>query len=290
MFKKALLGSDLSPASDRVIEYMKTLRTIGCEEVILTHVIYVKHLVGLSEMLREEAQQKLNTQKSALESYGYKVSLETPVGVPGPTLTSLALERGCSLIVVGSHGHSMTHEIALGGVATDVIHLSDVPVLVVRLRIHEENGEVRCCVASTDILSHVLYATDFSDNAERAFKYVEEFARAGCKKMTLMHVQEASRIRPYLEHKLAEFNEIDRSRLDRMATQLRNLGVEAINIELPYGKPAKEIVDYAAEKGVSIIIMGTHGRGFIADIFLGGTAHNVVRLSPAPVLLIPPIA
>ncbi|MHB9035768.1 MAG: universal stress protein [Armatimonadota bacterium] len=34
--------------------------------------------------------------------------------------------------------------------------------------------------------------------------------------------------------------------------------------------------------------MGTHGRGFISDIFAGSVSHNVVRLSQSPVLLIPP--
>ena len=287
MFSKVLLATDLSVASDRVVEYMKTLRALDCREVVLTHVIYVKHLVGLSDALRDEASPRLDAQKASLEAEGFRVSVETPVGVPGVEITRLALDTGCKAIIVGSHGHSLARDIALGGVATDVVHRAELPVLVVRLQILVE--EPQCCqVVSADVLSHVLYATDFSDNAERAFQYVEEFAKSGCKKMTLMHVQDVSRIRPHLEHRLQEFNEIDQSRLERMASRLRDLGVQQIDLEIPYGAPAKEIVDYVQSNCPSIVVMGTHGHGFIADIFAGSVSHNVARLSQSPVLLIPP--
>ena len=288
MFTKVLLATDLSVASDSVVEYMRALRSLACRKVVLAHVIYVKHLVGLSEALREEASPKLDAQKMTLEAEGFKVSVEMPVGVPGVELTRLAQELDCKAIIVGSHGHSLARDIALGGVATDVVHRAEVPVLVVRLEILEEE-EQRCCrVVSTDILSHVLYATDFSDNAERAFQYVEEFARSGCKKMTLMHVQDVSRIRPHLEDRLQEFNEIDRSRLERMASRLRDLGVEDVELRIPYGAPAKEIIDYMRSDCPSTVVMGTHGRGFISDIFAGSVSHNVARLSLSPALLVPP--
>jgi nucleotide-binding universal stress UspA family protein len=34
--------------------------------------------------------------------------------------------------------------------------------------------------------------------------------------------------------------------------------------------------------------MGTQGKGFIKELFLGSVAHNVARLAPCPVLLVPP--
>lgn len=289
MFSKALVATDLSPASDRVLEYVKNLQPLGCREIVLAHVIYVKHLVGLSEALREEASPKLDAQRATLDAEGFEVSVETPVGVPGVEITRLAVDTGCKVIVIGSHGHSLARDVALGGVATDVVHRAEIPVLVVRLHILEEDERECCRVVATDVLANVLYATDFSDTAERAFQYVEEFARSGCRKMTLMHVQDVSRIRPHLEHRLQEFNEIDRSRLERMASRLRDLGVEEVSLKIPYGTPAKEIVDYVAADCSSIVIMGTHGRGFISDIFAGSVAHNVARLSQSPVLLIPPV-
>lgn len=287
MFKKALFATDLSPASDAVLKYLKSLQPLGCTEIVLTYVLYVKHMVGLAQAILEEATPELQRQKTALESEGFSVSVETPLGVPGPAITDLAIEKGCSLIVIGSHGHAMAREIALGSVATDVIHRSQIPVLVVRLAIIEKAGKLCCEVTGGDILSSVLYATDFSDNAERALQYVEKLVQSGCKKVTLVHVQDASRISPHLKERLEEFNSIDRARLERIRERLLGIGAEAVDIQLPYGSPAKEILDRIAEACPSLVIMGAHGRGFIADMFLGSVSHNVVRHSNSPMLLIP---
>ena len=289
MFSKALFATDLSPASDAVLEYLKLLRPLGCKEIVLTYVLYVKHTVGLADVMRDEAAPRIEEQKRVLESEGFAVTVETPVGVPGPTIAWLAREKGCSLVVIGSHGHSMAREIALGGVATDVVHRSEVPVLVVRLEIVEEGEATVCRVRSADILGHVLYATDFSDNAERAFLYVEKLVESGAEKITLLHVQDASRISPYLEQRLEEFGSIDRARLERLRDRLKDLGAEQVDIEIPYGSPTKEIVDRIRDLCPSVVVMGMHGRGFIADIFMGSVSHNVVRYSTAPVLLVPPI-
>ena len=214
--------------------------------------------------------------------------MEKRVGVPGVKITRLALDTGYKATVIGSHGHSLPRDIALGGVATDVVHRAEVPVLVVRLEILEEEGQRCCRVVSTDILSHVLYATDFSDNAELAFQYVQAFTNGGCKKMTLMDVRDVSHIRPHLEDKLLAFNEIHRSRLEHTASRLHDLGVGQADLQIPYGRPTREIIEFVRSGCPTIVVMGTHGRGFIADIFAGSVSHNVVRLSQSPVLLVPP--
>ena len=119
-----------------------------------------------------------------------------PVGVPGPELLTLAHTQDCQFIVIGSHGHSLAREIALGGVATDVIHRADLPVLVARMVIGEEAGIPQCRISAGAVCDHVLYATDFSDNAERAFGYVESLVQHGCHHVTVMHVQDRTRIAP----------------------------------------------------------------------------------------------
>lgn len=289
MFRKVLLATDTSAASDAVVEYATRLKSLGCNQVVLVYALYAKHLVGLDEVLKEDAAPKLDQQRKVLEAAGFVVDVETPTGVPGREITRLADERDCKLIVVGSHGHSLVRDMALGGVATDVVHRATVPVLVVRIQIIEEEGQQCCRVATPDLLSHVLYATDFSDNAERAFLYVEELARIGCKRLSLMHVQDVTRIRPHLEDRLHEFSEMDRSRLERMASRLRDLGVEDVGIEIPYGVPAKEILDYVEASLPSLVVVGTHGRGFVADVLTGSVSHNIVRLSQSPVLVVPPV-
>ena len=48
--------------------------------------------------------------------------------------------------------------------------------------------------------------------------------------------------------------------------------------------PAEEIVKYATAHNVDLIVMGTHGRGAIAQLLVGSVAERVVRTAPCPVL------
>ena len=54
------------------------------------------------------------------------------------------------------------------------------------------------------------------------------------------------------------------------------------------GPPFVEIIRYAKEHDVDLLIMGTHGRGGLAHMLLGSVAEKVVRKSPCPVLTVRP--
>jgi nucleotide-binding universal stress UspA family protein len=47
-----------------------------------------------------------------------------------------------------------------------------------------------------------------------------------------------------------------------------------------------EIVRYAKERDIDLIVMGTHGRGLVAHAVLGSVAERVVRYAPCPVLTV----
>ena len=50
--------------------------------------------------------------------------------------------------------------------------------------------------------------------------------------------------------------------------------------------PVKVILEVAKEKNCDLIVMGTHGRGVLADVVMGSTARRVIRRSPKPVLVV----
>ena len=52
------------------------------------------------------------------------------------------------------------------------------------------------------------------------------------------------------------------------------------------GRPFAEIIAYAREHAVNLIVMGTHGRGAIAHVLLGSTTEKVVRKAPCAVLTV----
>lgn len=56
--------------------------------------------------------------------------------------------------------------------------------------------------------------------------------------------------------------------------------------EVRIGSIAQTIADYAAERGCDAILMGSHGRGGLANLLLGSVATKVVHLAPVPVTLV----
>ncbi len=52
------------------------------------------------------------------------------------------------------------------------------------------------------------------------------------------------------------------------------------------GAPAEEIIRFADEESVDLIVMGTHGWTGVRHLILGSTAENVVRTANCPVLTV----
>jgi nucleotide-binding universal stress UspA family protein len=53
-----------------------------------------------------------------------------------------------------------------------------------------------------------------------------------------------------------------------------------------FGYAAREIVSEAKDRGADVIVMGSRGRGDLAGMLLGSTAHKVIHLADRPVLVV----
>jgi nucleotide-binding universal stress UspA family protein len=76
----------------------------------------------------------------------------------------------------------------------------------------------------------------------------------------------------------------------RLATLLSDADQKKFRIrrDLKWGAPATEVEDYARREGIDLIVMGTHGRGTIANLVLGSVADKLLRNAPCPVLVVRP--
>ncbi|MGK9476416.1 universal stress protein [Melioribacter sp. OK-6-Me] len=288
MFKKILLATDISKASDAVISCGNLLKNLGAEEVILFYALGVRHIESLKNLLKDIAEPDLLRQKKMLEDQGLNVKLEIAPGIPSEEINKYAETKDVSLIVIGTHGETAAQHILfrIGGVTSEILHSHKKPLLVVRTFVTEKNGEK--CVEATcaNFAKRILYPTDFSDTAFRAFTYLEKLVEYGAKKITLMHVQDKTKIDKHLKDKLDEFNKIDMERLEMRKKALIEKGATNVEIKITYGIPTKEILE-EAKKDYSLIVMGSQGRGFVEEIFVGSVSHNVVRNANISVLLIP---
>ncbi len=75
--------------------------------------------------------------------------------------------------------------------------------------------------------------------------------------------------------------------LKEAAMRLESGGIKAEKM-VREGAAAENIVQYAQEKGIDLIIMGTRGQGGIQRFLLGSTTDRVLRTGHLPVLVVPP--
>ena len=178
MFSKIIVGSSLSEVSFKTLCCLKGLRQAAAQEVILVHAINIRGAGSLYTQLLKLADPILEEQKKILEEMGFSVEIEVLLGSPHYEINRLAREKNVSLIAVHMTAESLIDDAFVGGVAYEVIQHAEKPVLVMKAR----TGNGQCEMLCQDILSHIIYPTDFSDNAERAFTYVEELVEAAVRK------------------------------------------------------------------------------------------------------------
>jgi len=291
MFKTIVLATDLSPASNALVDCVIGLKRLGVKRVFLTYALGIRHLDELKYLIASKVEPFLLEQKKKLEAQGLDAVIELAPGIPSEEIHRVAEKKDASLIVMGSHGESMADHLLfkLGGTTSEVLHSFTRPFLLVKTHIVKKAGETCVEASCSDYLKKILYCTDFSDTAQRAFDFVEKMVEGGCKSVTIMHVQDKTKIDKHLSHKLDEFNKIDAERIEMLRERLAKKGASSIEIKIPFGIPTAEILIEAATGNYSLIVMGSQGRGYIREIFLGSVSHNIARNAGASVLLIPAI-
>jgi len=142
------------------------------------------------------------------------------------------------------------------------------------------------------LTKRILFPTDFSEGALHALPYALDMARNCNARLYLLHViyDVATASGLYVPH--VSFDEMYKDLEKSAQKELEKFGYEEIkdlkDVEYAVlrGIPYDEILKFAQEKNIDIIVIGTHGRKGL-DLFLfGSTAEKVVRYAPCPVLTV----
>ena len=139
-------------------------------------------------------------------------------------------------------------------------------------------------------MKKVLVPTDFSESARHALTYGVSFAREYGAELVLLHVVEnitvgyASDLFPVpMAEVFQEISGYARAELAKLAAEARQRELPVTELVVQ-GKPSAEIIRYAGENGVDMIVLGTHGKGMLDQALFGSTAERVIRKAPCPVL------
>lgn len=114
------------------------LRAYGAEECLLLQCLPMKDIApnvrGLATTVLER---NLQGQKAILEAQGYRVQTRVVAGLAKNEINRIAMEERYSVIVVGTQAHSTTGEVVMDGLADELIHYAQKPVLLIPARREE---------------------------------------------------------------------------------------------------------------------------------------------------------
>jgi nucleotide-binding universal stress UspA family protein len=121
----------------------------------------------------------------------------------------------------------------------------------------------------------VLYPTDFSSYSNQAYFHALAQAEIHGASLTILYVYNASQ-------REGDKN-FWRGQLEQIRPANASIKVEHVLLE---GDPAQEIINYAREANIDLIVLGTHGRTGKDRLLMGSVAEKVMRDGPCSVLVV----
>jgi nucleotide-binding universal stress UspA family protein len=293
MYDTILIPVDGSTHSKRAAEHgLGLARRFGGDAHLLT-VVDIQAAAGPFDAggvddsfvgrLESDGQARLEEVQADLETEG--LALETAVlrGSPARMIKEYADDHDGSLLVMGTQGRTGLERYVVGSVTERVVRSADPPVLTVRAADEPEDRAV------TDY-DEILVATDGSDHAAAAVEHAVDIAGQFDARIHAVNVVDVAAIAQSpsvtvptdLVETLASAGE---EATADVASTAREAGLAATTT-VRKGSPRDELLAYADENDIGLIVMGTAGRTGLDRYLLGSTTEGVLRRAKAPVLAV----
>ena len=131
----------------------------------------------------------------------------------------------------------------------------------------------------------ILVTVDGTPTDRAIIEHVKPLAKLAGSRVVLLHVADGWAARTYGQDAVSPEITQDTAYLLKIGEEFRSAGIP-VQVELAYGDPVTEIVNWVERKGCDLVAMSTHGHRFLADLFLGTTASRVQHNIGVPVLLL----
>ena len=302
MYKHLLVPLDGSELAELVFPYAGEIAaSLKLEKLTLLHVIPPedKNLVELHKGYIERAADTVgNLCRDVQRTKGSAVCAEKiqsrgvlATGNPAEEILRYADDNNVDIILMATHGRTGVQRWTMGSVADKVLRVSKLPVWLVRAGLPPE------IVQDHLPTRKILVPLDGSDLAASVLPYAEAVARqsdTGQIEITLLAVCDPTLPATYYapapyswDEQVKRWKRKDEQYLAEIGKQLKDSGLD-VRSEVLIGKPAETIVEYVAEKRLSLIVMSTHGRSGIGRWVFGSVAEKVLHGVTTPILLVRP--
>jgi nucleotide-binding universal stress UspA family protein len=287
-----LCPTDFSEIADRGVELASDFARLFGAELILAHnldpilAMYFGggDLAPQAMIAREEdraraAEARLRDLLGGL-SAGVRSGVRVTTGQAHSSILALARELPADLIVMGTHGRSGLGRFFIGSVTERVVAGASCPV--VALRDAEQYGRFRALVSGDRKDDSLVVPIDFSPHSlhtvEQAFRLLEMLPV----RLLLLHVVERVSWPEFQAFRVTSARE-------RLETLVPDALADRISVHMRAGTAAEEISRFADLMGARLVVMGAHPKGMIDELLFGATSKEVLRTSPCPVWVVPPL-
>jgi nucleotide-binding universal stress UspA family protein len=291
--KQILVPVDFSDTSDKAIELAAFMAAKFGSEITLYHVVVLFKVEdadldekmelyeNLFHSLKEKAEEKSDSRIELVAKQ--KVPVHKVI-VRGLAASDSILEyidnHPVDLVIMGTHGKSGIQKVIQGSVTERIVRLSPVPVLTV----HPETPTID--------FDNILVPVDFSVYSEKALQYAVEIAKKYNSKLHCFHVVQKEIHPSFYSAGITSLFELDHQLEDRIINKMkeelkpfRNEGLQ-VQFGVAEGKPVKEILTYASNHEIDLIVMGTHGLTGMNHLLMGSVSEKVVRHANVPVIVV----
>ncbi|MGH1362253.1 MAG: universal stress protein [Calditrichia bacterium] len=183
-------------------------------------------------------------------------------------------EIAADLIVMGTHGRTGLKRWFYGSVSERVVRLAKQPVITV----HKDTGFPK--------KGKILVPLDFSESSKMAAAMATKLAKDLGLIPVFIHVVEYEIHPAFYSVQVASAFMVDKDFETRVVERLKEFADydgDAVYI-VREGRAWNEVVDYAKNEDVALIVMGTRGLTGLDHLLIGSNAERVARFSTKPVL------
>jgi nucleotide-binding universal stress UspA family protein len=209
--------------------------------------------------------------KKQLALLKLKGTVRREQGAVAPVILKRAPKQD-GLLVVGNKGLGALDRVMLGSVSTKLIQHATCPVLVVK--------------AEAVPLTRIALAIDGSPASAKALEFVlttfQPDRSTGKGGRVSIHVS-VVHVMPFMKY--PEVREAGRKLVDQNVQKLVKAGFTAEPV-CQLGKPAEEIMEFAAKHHADLIVMGAKGLDAVSRFFLGSVSTRVVQYANCSVLVV----
>jgi nucleotide-binding universal stress UspA family protein len=198
--------------------------------------------------------------------------LDVRLGRSGPVLAAAAAEHDAGLLILGGKHHGMVGR-WFGSTAHYAVRRADLPILITTPDI----GDVR----------RVLIAADLSHAAAPTIAVAERFAALFEARVRALHVIEPLPPLATLDGSLTTYDFVERTEQTLQRETWPLLQSPNAEVLVRHGTPHVVIADVAREWNADVIVVGSHGRGWVDRMLLGSTTERLLNRLPASLLVVP---